>query len=389
MPNPGAMMSLQAFERESINTVIHIPDYRLRQHLSIGHQEPVVVEAFVAFDEMFYLHLKWWEGSHYPEVLLSSSGTQQRQLVLDLNVQSSHFTHSTGDSAYSVAAPQWIPCTWSTPVAPVELRKPEGCTIQLTVDRPPTYHNDINISLEQTVTFTVMGMIWQMDGAPIASLQCASYLVNRQAADVLSTDVTALMVENIAAAREAPDISTDVQFQLEDDASTTVGVHAFLLQAQSPVFRRMLAGPMREATDRTVKMAGVLPRELEDFLRALYGLHVPAEAEEDDDRLISLLSLADRYEVIALRDECAALLQARLTEANMAAILRAADMHQASGLRLAALDFIVADSDRIAVAMDSDDPSVRRSIREHMSVARKAPQVAAVDLKQIETTLTV
>ena len=47
-------------------------------------------------------------------------------------------------------------------------------------------------------------------------------------------------------------------------------------------------------------------------------------------RLLGLMALADRYELIAVRDECAACLQLRLTEANMATLLKVADLHQAS-----------------------------------------------------------
>jgi len=150
----------------------------------------------------------------------------------------------------------------------------------------------------------------------------------------------------------------------------------------------MLAAPMTEAADRTVKMAGVAPSELEDFLCALYGLGVPRDAREDEERLLGLLALADRYEVIALRDECAALLETQLTEGNMAALLRVADMHQAAGLRAAALDFIVARVERIAAAMDSEDAAVRRSIREHLSAADGA-RPGAQEARQIEVTLTV
>lgn len=381
-------MSLQAFDRESVNTVIHIPDYRLRQHLSVQHQEALVVEAFVAFDELFYLHLTWPEGGHYPEVLLSSNGAQQRQLVLDLNVQSSHFTYSTGEGVYSVAAPQWVACTWSTPVEPFEVRRSGGGTIKLNVDRPPTYHNDINVSLEQTVTFTVMGMIWQLDGVAISSLQCASYLSRKLPGDARTESVTTSMVGSIAASREAPDIATDVEFQLEDEACTTLGAHAFLLQSQSPVFKRMLAGPMQEAKDRTIKITDLTRGELTDFLNALYEFNVPSDMQGDEERLLALLATADRYEVIALRDECAALLQGRLSESNMATLLRVADMHQASSLRAVALEFITANTDRVAVAMDSDDPAVRRSIREHMAAVRTAA-LAAKDLRQSEATLTV
>merc|ERR1712061_376073 len=89
----------------------------------------------------------------------------------------------------------------------------------------------------------------------------------------------------------------------------------------------------------------------------------------DESRLCSLLALADRYEVIALRDECARLLESRLTEGNMAAVLRVADMHQAANLRTAALDFIVCRIERIVAVMDTEDPALRKAVRGHAVAA--------------------
>lgn len=314
--------------------------------------------------------------------------------MLDLSVQSTHFTFSAGDTVYSVAAPQWAPCTWSTPIVPVEVPR-QGRPIQLNMDRPPTYHNDINVGLDQTVALSLTGTLWQLDESPLASLQCPSYRSRKQALDAQSSECSASMVRSIAVAQSLSEIPADVRIQLDcgppDSADGAAGagvdrgVHAFVLQAQSPVFRRMLAGPMLEATDRTVKMAGVSPGELDDFLTAVYQLGVPRELQEDQDRLLGLLSMADRYEVIALRDACAVLLSRQLTEDNMVAILRVADLHQAEGLRLAALDFITARMERVASAMDSDDQSVRRSVREHLSAL--ATREAAV--KPMEVTLTV
>lgn len=384
------MTSLQAFDRESINTVVHVPDYRLRQRLSLKQKEALVVEAFAAFDEMFYLQLRWGEGSNYPELLISSVGARYHRLMLDLTAQSPHFTHSTGEAIYSVAAPQWAPCTWSTPGRPSEVTRPSS-VMQLVVDRPPTYHNDINISLDQTVTFTLTGSIWELDEAPSASLHCKSFRLRKtpgyeasqhedeeeEEAETLLTSseirTARCMMANIAAARLLPDVSTDVQLEADEEeeggrAASTRGAHAFMLQAQSPVFRRMLVGQMVEATERRVRMAGVRPRELDDLLAGIYRLGVPPEVRGNEERLLALLSLADRYELVALRDDCASLLAEQLTEENMAAVIKVADLHQAAPLRAAALEFITARVERIAAVMDSDDAAVRKSVRDRKSV---------------------
>lgn len=264
--------------------------------------------------------------------------------------------------------------------------------MQLVVDRPPTYHNDINISLDQTVTFTLTGSIWELDEAPSASLHCKSFRLRKTLgydeqqheedeepeAMLTSSELRTArsMMANINAARLLPDVSTDVQLEPDEEEggepASTRGAHAFMLQAQSPVFRRMLVGQMVEATQRHVRMTGVRPRELDDLLAAIYRLGVPPEVREDEERLLALLGLADQYELVALRDECASLLAAQLTEANMAAIIKVADLHQAAFLRAAALEFITARVDRIAAVMDSDDATVRKSVRDFLATAEAA-----------------
>jgi len=280
-------------------------------------------------------------------------------------VQSPHFTYSTSDSAHTVPA-QWAPCTWSTDAEPFDVHRSGHITL-LQVDRPPTHHNDINVSVEQTVTFTLAGTAWELDDSPIALLQCRSYRTKMQESELRPTGITARMTENVAAMKNTPDAARDIEIELDDGISPPFEAHAFVLQAQSPVFRRMLAGPMVEATRRRIQMAGVTPSELEDFLSAMYCFCVPRDVQEDDNRLLELLSLADRYEVMALRDECAAILETRLSEDNMAALLKVADMHQATRLRTAALEFIAARIERIAAVMDTEDKDLRASVREHLT----------------------
>merc|ERR1712008_183388 len=139
-----------------------------------------------------------------------------------------------------------------------------------------------------------------------------------------------------------------------------------------------------EATERRVRMAGVRPRELDDLLAGIYRLGVPPEVRGNEERLLALLSLADRYELVALRDDCASLLAAQLTEENMAAVIKVADMHQAAPLRAAALEFITARVERIAAVMDSDDAAVRKSVRDFLATAEAANRMhsAAASSKQ-------
>merc|ERR1712194_257356 len=167
---------------------------------------------------MFYLHLRWVDGSNFPEVLLSSVGARYHKLILDLNAQSPHFTYSTGDHSV-VAAPQWSQCAWSTPSKPVEVQRPTS-VVPLQLDRAPTYHNDMNILLEQTVTFTLTGTIWELDDSPACSLHCKSYRAKSRESGMSMSEVTMKtargMISNVTATRFAHDIPTDLQILLNE-----------------------------------------------------------------------------------------------------------------------------------------------------------------------------
>lgn len=419
MPNPGAMTSLQAFDKESISTVIQVPDYQLRLRLSLQQREPLVVEAFLAFGEMFYLHLRWKVGGTCPELLLTSVGSRDHKLMLDLCIQSPQFkAHPGGEGLQPVL------CTWSTPMRPMEVQRPSS-VLPLQSDRQATFGNDVNIPLDQVVTFTLTGTIWELDDTPIHSLHCKSYRSSARDCDPLGQpDIAARMIANVAATWGSAEVAPDIQLVPdadpaadEDDGTGSCheppafsgggasapstprkprrgaprGAHAFMLQAQSPVFRRMLAAPMTEAADRVVHMAGVSPTELDDLLSAIYSFGVPAEVREEDDRLIALLGLADRYELLSLRDECATLLEPRVTEANMGALLKVADMHHAATLRATVLGFVAARLERVAAVMDTDDRMVRRSLRDYIVASESCHRkhAAAADMKAMEVTLTV
>lgn len=437
MPNPGALASLQAFEKDNVNTVVQIPDYWLRQRLASQQREAVVVEAFVAFDEMFYLHLRWKDGDdrHHPEMSLSSVGAQHHKLMLDVSVQSPQFTFASGDLRDAGGNAQWSPCTWSTLTRPAEVQRPISL-LPLRIDVQPTLHNDLSISLDQTVVFTLTGTIWELDDAPTASLHCKTFRSRMQDPNESGAlpDITTRMIANISLAQSAsglePDLllvpDAEVEEKEEDDeqsscsagrgeaaafgstdglaSSSKFGLvkrgddrgqarpaHSFLLKAQSPVFRRMLAAPMTEAAEGVVRMTGVAPRQLDDLLGTIYSFALPEEVREDDERLMALLSAADRYELLALRDECAALLEPRVCEENMAALLKVADLHQAQSLRTAVLGFIAGRLERVAAVMDVDDRAMRKSIRDYLAAAesRTKKHAAAIDMKPAEVTLTV
>lgn len=364
MPHPMATRSLEAFDKEHVNNVIHIPDYKLRSKLCLEQKEAgaIVVEAFSAFDVMFYLHLGWAQGgSCYPCMSLSLASSQCHKLAIDLHLTSPSFSYVAGENPAQI-----VNCSWSTTAQLVEVHK-TTTIIPLTVDRPPTHHNDTHITLEQIVTLTFVGTLWKLELQPTDSLWCASYRARKNDAEPDLTGILIGMVENIASMQAMDtDPSGRIQIKLDEESAMPSEAHAFVLQAHSPVFRRMLDSNMTEATERVVSMANVTLQELDDLVSCLYQMRIPKEVQDDESRLLALLALSDRYEILELHSVCAAVLSKKLTEANMTAVLKVADMHNAHSLRKAALQFISCRMERIIGVMDTDDKCLRAVLRDHL-----------------------
>eukprot|EP00928_Gymnodinium_smaydae_P038166 TRINITY_DN26376_c0_g1_i1.p1 TRINITY_DN26376_c0_g1~~TRINITY_DN26376_c0_g1_i1.p1 ORF type:complete len:389 (-),score=80.17 TRINITY_DN26376_c0_g1_i1:64-1230(-) len=366
MPNPGSVTSLQAFDKETVNTVVHIPDYKLRQQLAVHLGEEVVVEAFAAHEDLFFLHLSWKDDVDHPTLGLSAIGAGGQKIVLDITVQSPHFAYTFGTN--SGGQQPWMPTTWSTNVTPIEMQTTRGL-VPLHVDRPPTYHNERGLTMAQTVTFTMTGTLWKLDNSLAVSLQCKSYRLKAEEMTLTRGGATGDMASNVCAMRSQVS-ERDMKIVLDDEEESPRFAHAFVLQAQSPVLRRMLTAPMRETTERRILMCDVSARQLDDFLEAMYSMGVSAEVGADEDRLVELLEIADRYEVSPIRDECGALLEARLCEENLGRLLQVADRHHAEALRSAALEFAMSRLERIATVMDTDDRGVRASMRDYLNSAQ-------------------
>mmetsp|Transcript_38538 Transcript_38538/g.86665 ORF Transcript_38538/g.86665 Transcript_38538/m.86665 type:complete len:400 (+) Transcript_38538:2-1201(+) len=397
-PPEGRSASLPAFDREHVNIAIPIPDYKLRRKIALQQEEVLVVEAFTAFEENFYFQLKWRDSREYPDVALNAVGNGSTTLVLDVHAQSPHFTYIVDappqGNASSSTVRQCSPCTWSTLHTPVEVTRSVSA-IHLRMDRTPVLNNDKDISLEQTVTFTLMGTLWRLEDCPTDSLQCKSYRGRTQ--EVSKSDCTAALLKNISTMRSDTDTQPDLAIKLHsededfsDDSTPQVHhVHAFILQAHSPVIRRMLACPMTEAVQREIHMPDVSFQELQDFLDCLYHFSVPEDIANSDARLASVLALSDRYEVLALRDECAELMAKRLCEDNMGELLKIAEMHQALPLRSAALRFISCRAERIALVMDTDNTLIRKSVLEHLQKDEALRVASSAKATSHEITLTV
>ena len=118
------------------------------------------------------------------------------------------------------------------------------------------------------------------------------------------------------------DLPPDVFFQVTnyDDKSSgkTLGAHRLLLAAVSPVFRKMLFGPIKETRD-VIPMKDTTP---EAFGKMISYIYKPSEDQftlsECPQKLFELLALADRYELVSLENLAAeALKTLPLSDANL------------------------------------------------------------------------
>ena len=102
-----------------------------------------------------------------------------------------------------------------------------------------------------------------------------------------------------------PDVSFLIQGQDEESGgqSKTVGAHKFVLAAVSPVFRRMLFGPLRE-TAEVVEVKETTPEAFEAMIKYVY--HPQGEDTFNLDqigcpqKLFELLTLATKYQILTL-----------------------------------------------------------------------------------------
>ena len=102
-----------------------------------------------------------------------------------------------------------------------------------------------------------------------------------------------------------PDVSFLIQGEDEESGgqSKTVGAHKFVLAAVSPVFRRMLFGPLRE-TAEVVEVKETTPEAFEAMIRYIY--HPQGEDTFNLDqigcpqKLFELLTLATKYQILPL-----------------------------------------------------------------------------------------
>lgn len=129
-------------------------------------------------------------------------------------------------------------------------------------------------------------------------------------------------------------IHSDLSDAVITNGNHAVKVHAAILSARSPVFRKVFTDPShsRVFTIQQASAAG-----LEDMLSFIYSSIIKIK---DMDRAEELYELANEYEIPDLREVCS-LYMSNCTVDCVLGILILADKHQDDKLRRSSIDFIV------------------------------------------------
>ncbi|CAL1299912.1 unnamed protein product [Larinioides sclopetarius] len=120
--------------------------------------------------------------------------------------------------------------------------------------------------------------------------------------------------------------------------TNTFPVHTLILSARSPVFKAMFSNDMKEKTDGCVDVSDLQDETIRRFLLFLY-----TDQLEDLtwDAALHLFKAADKYAVIALRDQCSNFLKSKLNLENACEALLLSDLHQDKNLKESTQNFIL------------------------------------------------
>ena len=143
---------------------------------------------------------------------------------------------------------------------------------------------------------------------------------------------------------------------------TEFKAHKAILASQSPVFKKMLESDMKEQRTNVIEISDVDQAVISDMLAYFYT----GSAPHMDTLVKELLNVANKYELSQLFTMCEDKLKADTTVANVIGLLILADMHSASYLKKACLNYIRHNS--AAVRSSSQWEELRKNSDRHSSL---------------------
>jgi hypothetical protein len=132
----------------------------------------------------------------------------------------------------------------------------------------------------------------------------------------------------------------DVHFQFQDLES--IGAHANILSTGSPVFAAMFRSSYLESKSRIVIIDDIDPEVFKQLLIFLYTGKAPRLKEKNIVQ--PLYEVADKYEVVILKNECIKVLQTQLSTENAIDILVWSHFFSITNLLEIAMEFFLENS---------------------------------------------
>ena len=109
---------------------------------------------------------------------------------------------------------------------------------------------------------------------------------------------------------------SDVTFRVIDEyeCEKLFYVHKGILACSSPVFTAMLTNGMKETYEREIRLCQINHDAFASLLRFIYTFEINIQSMTDAEQL---LALAERFEVVPVRDECLRYLRLELNLDNV------------------------------------------------------------------------
>ena len=133
--------------------------------------------------------------------------------------------------------------------------------------------------------------------------------------------------------------------------------HSPILCAGSPVLAATLSHDFTESRSRVIEINGIEQQVFAKLLQYIYTGSTGGNAEESnaadaESLLEELLSAADMYQVVLLKEECASALAETLQMDNVTRILVLAHLHSCDSLLEAAMNFLVKNAKEVSSRPD-------------------------------------
>jgi len=127
--------------------------------------------------------------------------------------------------------------------------------------------------------------------------------------------------------------------------------HKIVLASRSPVFKAMFSSDLKESISSRVVIEDLDVDIVTEMIHYMYSGNV----RQLDDQAISLLTVADKYDLSELKETCESHLCEKITMANICDILIVSYLHNGASLPKAAFQYVSNNGDKLMEQNDFKD----------------------------------